>query len=1278
VEVLLTSIRTYDGLFSIAPVAPMSYSLGPMQRTHPLEVTFNPQGLPPGLAASLKDHSFLSRAEIQFVNNISKPLVLPLYAYNGVLDFTWETRGTDPSEFHLTGNLKTREVRVLSDRILNFGTLPVGEAHTRRLRIMNRNPVFVAVEHIKLQGATSVLSFNVRNDKGEIVTSLTPGSAESQVVIAPHSSAFIEIRVVAAFAGEDGGWISMEPSTMGALNFSVLYEAVEGNASVEHASFSMAFPGRIATQYLRLTNNFDVPLKVLEVQSVTDPRLFSLLDPDTSLVPPHTTASIGFLRFDAARKGAVGLLSYAEDGSSYMDDGNMKALLSQVGEPMRRADLQALRRRENAWEWMESSGLTSVKAIFSVRTNVQFEVNGTADAQLVRPDLMPRHPEGEVVFPLIEVGKSSQRFIELFNPSDKTVHFALVPLGSELNEKVPVATHRMFRLGDGGLPSDVSISSSGVTTQVMVPPLGHAKLGPITYMPDRVGNHSLTAHIRNNLTLLTQVRLKGRTGWGELKFEGSSAHDGALELAWEEDGSDLGRLVGNVTAVNSGDMDVRLVDFHVNNMCSGNGFNVTLATARGEPLPRSHADPSVWRSALAGHCMLSVSTLAPRDRIRVHIVAEDLCGMLGPSGSGRNVLRLVTAVGGTKATEVTRIELRGVLPLSVRHECGRRAPRGGGEEFVRLLALLLLAMAALTSAIAGPALIFLGKGRIDGTLEATEVASDTTVANFGMEDGARVAPIATSLKRRGQDREVGHGKRADVSVDSDAPLSDALPRPRTEGGSPTGNMVASGGGVDSPESAAPDPPRGSLDRRGSGSSSESTLDLLTSSAQKEDLSPRSPIQGVKAEWPVQEGEVRGNDRVASEPVANSGARPERRGKSAKADADGKATGAAPPVPAPQSLSGANGAVGGGAAKQQSQRSASGRIVARSIGGGTDAAGKSSAKAKGGPLVTARPLSNEGAEGVRGQGAQGPSRPRETMGATVKADARDLKEHVGKGREGAGGPWGGNAGDALAPSPVAPSRPGVGGRVDGKGNGSGRDKSRVELIQGGADYETFGSPAMRSARDGGEFNLAEGYALFRELEGRSSPPDMPSPPPHSSPPSAQWLSSEDPEFHGGGSFQGAATPGGFPGIARAPGGPAPVGSLPLSMWGSDFGLGHESQRAPLFDRASNSPPEDRARDMPAAFLPTFFGARSPPSAVSPRSPGRASFVPGGSLSLDADSFSPPEGAHTVGAPVAGGDGEALTPRRQNSLAFGSAFSTFNVLFDNDPTEERWNGERRGTE
>ena len=101
-------------------------------------------------------------------------------------------------------------------------------------------------------------------------------------------------------------------------------------------------------------------------------------------------------------------------------------------------------------------------------------------------------------------------------------------------------------------------------------------------------------------------------------------------------------------------------------------------------------------------------------------------------------------------------------------------------------------------------------------------------------------------------------------------------------------------------------------------------------------------------------------------------------------------------------------------------------------------------------------------------------------------------------------------------------------------------------------------------------------------------------------------------------------------------------------------------------------------MPAAFLPTFFGARSPPSAVSPRSPGRASFVPGGSLSLDADSFSPPEGAHTVGAPVAGGDGEALTPRRQNSLVFGSAFSTFNVLFDNDPTEERWNGERRGTE
>ena len=1306
VEVLFTSIHTHDGLFSIAPVAPMSYSLGPMQRTHPLEVTFNPQGLTPGLAASLKDHSFLSRAEIQFVNNISKPLVLPLYAYNGVLDFTWEMRGTDPSEFHLTGNLKTREVRVLSDRILNFGTLPVGEAHTRRLHIMNRNPVFVAVEHIKLQGASSVLSFNVRNDKGEIVTSLTPGSAESQVVIAPHSSAFVEICVVAAFAGEDGGWISMEPSTMGALNFSVVYEAVEGDASVEHASFSMAFPGRIATQYLRLTNNFDIPLKVLEVQSATDPRLFSLLDPDASLVPPHTTASIGFLRFDAARKGAVGLLSYAEDGSSYMDDGNMKSMLSRVGEPLRRADLQALRRRENAWEWMSSNGLTSVGGIFSVRTNIQGEINGTIHADLVRPDLTPLYPDGEAVFPLIEVGDSSQIFIEVFNPSDAPVHFALVPLGTELSEKVPIANQRMFRLGDGGLPADVA-EGSGVVTQVVLPSLERSRLGPITYIPDRVGNHSLTAYIHNNLTLLTQVKLMGRTGWGALDF-GRAGADGSLELSWEE-GPGLGRLVGTFEAKNRGDMKLRLVDYGINDMCSEDGLTVTISadisSDSTEPIGEEDESISSPGFTSAGRCMHADTALAPGEKLVLGIVAEDVCLLAGGREAAKGSLRLVTAVGSSKIREVTHMQLRGALPRNVSRACEIRSPRGRAEEFARILAKVLLGLSIFASVVAGPALSFVGKERdahrMSTGIAATNIINGTNVnlsragdvPNTGNvvegicvgpldESDPRVAPIATVMPIEREGGGGGRRKRGEAGSPDSAGHAVA--------DSPTVELGKSDNGTESPDSAGPDDAvrsRG-LDRLGSGSSSSESNE--SASFVVSDRSPRSPIKEAKGEWPVPEEGQQGPGKSVRLPRAvGSG----QRGNSIRADtatpgipaATGQSASAGvptPPGPHPLTASGVSTGVGPGASRAP-HRSASGRVIARSIGGGgsQDASIKASMKSKATGVVTARPLKPDLPAAPRAENERDSMhaqlRSRELLATNVKADAKGVSNAALGGAEERGGlrkaadvPHSGLRGrttggkvdfpfsqehrptGATLPQSLSPSMPAARSSLApspaGAGGYGGRERPRLDVIQGHADYETFGSPAMRNARDGGEFNLADGYALFRELEGH--PP--PAPPVFSAPRGGGELSWEDPEFHCG-EFLGSAQ-------ARAP-----VGSHPnVPLW-TDFAPGRDS-RALLFGRALE-PTLDNMQGSRAgpSLLPSFFGPRSPERSVD-APPEQGPFAQEGSLSLDAATFAPP-GAHRVGAPVAGGDGEALTPRRQNSLAFGSAFSTFNVLFDNDPAE-----------
>ncbi|CAM9912632.1 unnamed protein product, partial [Choristocarpus tenellus] len=134
-----------------------------------------------------------------------------------------------------------------------------------------------------------------------------------------------------------------------------------------------------------------------------------------------------------------------------------------------------------------------------------------------------------VQFPLTHVGDFREIFLEVSNPADVPVlvHLATAEGGDHHVSVTPLPASSQHGSGDcssgagavggvaevWGVEADeegpVFYLSEGGIGPVLLAPKGRVVLGPLCFLPDRPGTFYGHVYLRNNLTQLESVSLKG-------------------------------------------------------------------------------------------------------------------------------------------------------------------------------------------------------------------------------------------------------------------------------------------------------------------------------------------------------------------------------------------------------------------------------------------------------------------------------------------------------------------------------------------------------------------------------------------------------------------------------------------------------------------------------------------------------------------------------------------------------------------------------------------------
>ncbi|XP_054261852.1 transmembrane protein 131 isoform X2 [Macrosteles quadrilineatus] len=572
------------------PVAVTEVSLSSEAAAYFQLSKFKPRILQPTETAPLFDISphisphLTLDTTIAVVTNVST-LAVPLLCYDG------------------------RLVKVISrrnDSELELGTVGSGTEKQVLFALVNENPVPVTL----LSWETSLPSTTVdvvAVHSGNVTSFLsqldhTLHNLTDKVVVSPGHYVVLRVLVQAAQVGESQAHVTVHTE----------YETIQipTHMRVEHGSlkvtpdpivFNDCFPGKVCSETLRVQSLFSVAMAVTGV-SGADPRL-SFTPASPPLLPPATTTDIGTLSFDtrvmSVEDNYLATTHNTTGSTRWADTLELPAHCPDY-------DLGLLVARYDHYHNLSSRLLNMTLRLDTTEVREHMFA--------VRVALSWPRLAKDLVYPLTQVDNTTHHTLYISNPGTQhALYVQLVmdhhyPSAAKLLDNLPERLRPEpvagAQTGAGKFVIDTSQSQYRVTAGAhrdswvfLLPPATNTSV-KVGFTPAGPHLYSATLLLRNNLTVLETIQLRGAGAYTQFKFgnrKPGSTTPLLFELA-EKHLKDCERekqrkfpapnltVKRSFTARNTGALPISVRGFHISGLaCEGYGFRVLNCEAFNLP-----------------------------------------------------------------------------------------------------------------------------------------------------------------------------------------------------------------------------------------------------------------------------------------------------------------------------------------------------------------------------------------------------------------------------------------------------------------------------------------------------------------------------------------------------------------------------------------------------------------------------------------------------------------------------------------------------------------------
>jgi len=464
------------------------------------------------------------------------------------------------------------------DAQIQFGALGVGESRSRILNVTNLNPISVPILSVRANIDTVRVHLSrVLNANGVTVQEqpAAPGTGTNAMTLPPGYSALFVVEVNSVRDEQREGRVTVSCSEeQFVIPFS--YQSFQGSVTIAPSvvRFSPSFPGRVLKKSLVMQSTFARTVQVTSIVS-SDRRFVPVLLNRT--LASGVRVEAGYVQFEPARALSQNYMLSGWRNTATLLQSAYEDPAQFTANPRQRADWllgcvlpeeeQSASRRAALWSKLSSTGANQIQATLTMNTDIVSGYAVEVEASLTWPRLLVGQSP-ELVFGSTPVGEVSEHMLAVHNPSDEPVLVQLLPpqrqviaahefleSGAALSDTRLVASSacaadsasgaaaagtaehylaHFFLNGSVWWPSSASLlvdlDSQGAAQPVdafrpvLLPPRSYAYLGPVLFRPRSVGHHQSELLLRNNLTLVERLSLRGEATLPTFGLQNSRGH----------------------------------------------------------------------------------------------------------------------------------------------------------------------------------------------------------------------------------------------------------------------------------------------------------------------------------------------------------------------------------------------------------------------------------------------------------------------------------------------------------------------------------------------------------------------------------------------------------------------------------------------------------------------------------------------------------------------------------------------------------------------------------
>ena len=380
---------------------------------------------------------------------------------------------------------------------VDLGAIATNDIQIRRIEISNSNPRSIPIYSLKSNMDQVVVKIEkILNKQNKIVNTTQPQkpkrklseNAETTSILTMLESGhtlIMRIEIASPKEEQISGEIIMttEYETM---VFELKYQSVEGSLYMVPSSLKFpekGFPGHSQKLSLQIKSTYSRPIQITTI--TTQSPVFVPFLTELSIAPNEIT-DIGYLLFDP---------SQLSDEDNYMKTPSYIDNVSANGQILTKNDLAAFKYREFIWHSLLYSDATTIHSPLTINTNVNNPLQIPITGYLSKPSIFY---EEELDFTIVQIDNYLDRVLLVQNPSDQYVYVELLPL---MNNKI-------FTVLDDQLPKKILLPHS---TDVLT---------TVRFVPSQQNiQYSANLYLKNNLTILDSIVLKGEGGAGILMLQ---------------------------------------------------------------------------------------------------------------------------------------------------------------------------------------------------------------------------------------------------------------------------------------------------------------------------------------------------------------------------------------------------------------------------------------------------------------------------------------------------------------------------------------------------------------------------------------------------------------------------------------------------------------------------------------------------------------------------------------------------------------------------------------